>query len=117
MRPRFDKPRRRLGLWAMVAGVAVFLGLAGYLHQVQDGIVSAARAQALLDADKPSRPLAEITQAVRALKLVTVEIDTKVKIERGDSSWRGDVEATLEVPVRLSYGTDLSKMEVDSVAF
>jgi hypothetical protein len=98
-------------------GVAVFVGLAAYLHAVQDGIISAARAQAMLDADRPARPLAEVTQAVRAMKLVTVEIDTKVKIERGDSSWRGDVQASIELPVRLSYGTDLSKMETDAVTF
>jgi hypothetical protein len=117
MRARPDKPRRKMRLWATLMGAAVFVGLAIYLHQVQEGIVAAARAQALLDADKPARPLAEVTQAVKALKLVTVEIDTKVKIERGDSSWRGDVQASIEVPVRLSYGTDLSKMETDSVTF
>jgi hypothetical protein len=95
----------------------VFLGLATYLHQVQEGIVSGARAQALMDSDKPARPIAEVTQAVRAMKLVTVEIDTKVKVERGESSWRGDVQASVEVPVRLSYGTDLSKMEMDAISY
>jgi hypothetical protein len=117
MRTRVGKLRRKTGLWALVLGAAVFVGLAAYLHQVEDGLVSAARAQALMDSDKPARPLAEVTQAVRAMKLVTVEIDTKVKVERGDSSWRGDVQATLEVPVRLHYGTDLSKMEMDAIAF
>jgi hypothetical protein len=112
-----EKPRRRAGLWAAVTGLAVFGGLAAYLHQLQEGIVSAAKAQALLDADKPARPLAEVTQAVRAMKLVTVEIDTKVTVERGDSSWRGNVQATVEVPVRLSYGTDLSKLEMDAITF
>jgi Protein of unknown function (DUF4230) len=116
MRPP-GTPGRKLGLWAALMGAAVFIGLAAYLRTVQEGIVSAARAQALLDADKPARPLAEVTQAVRAMKLVTVEIDTKVKVERGDSSWRGDVQASIEVPVRLSFGTDLSKMESDWVTF
>ncbi len=112
-----EKPRRRVGLWAAVTGLAVFGGLATYLHEMQEGIVSAAKAQSLLDADKPARPLAEVTQAVRAMKLVTVEIDTKVKVERGDSSWRGNVQASVEVPVRLSYGTDLSKLEMDAITF
>jgi hypothetical protein len=113
------KSRRpgRLGLVAVVAGMAVFAGLAAYLHQVQDSMLQAARAQTAMDADKPPRPLAEVTQAVRALKLITVEIDTKVKVERGDSSWRGDVQASIEAPVRLSYGTDLSKMDVDGVTY
>lgn len=93
------------------------VGLGAYLHQVETALVSTARAQALAEAANPPRPVAEVTQAIRTLKLVTVEIDTKVKIEKSDESWRGDVSVLLEAPVRLSYGTDLSKMSVDSVAF
>src|SRR6266576_1728405 len=99
--PHESRRPRKLRLVAGVAGLAVFVGLAAYLRQVQQSVLEAARAQAEMDADKPPRPLAEVTQAVRAMKLITVEIDTKVKVERGDSSWRGDVQASVEAPVRL----------------
>jgi hypothetical protein len=62
------------------------------------------------------RPPAEVARAVRALKLVSVELDTKVKVERGEASWRGDVKALVEVPVRLHYGVDLSSMDVSRVS-
>src|SRR4051812_2070604 len=117
--PTPNRPRRRwrLGLFVSVLAICVMVALAAYLHQVQETILSQARAQAILDASKPTRPLAEVTQAVRSMKLITVEIDTKVKVERGDVSWRGDVVASVESPVRLSYGTDLSTMDVDAVTF
>jgi len=108
---------RKLGVVTLLAGLAIAGGLAWYLHGVEESVLQSAKAQAELDSDKPPRPLAEVTQAVRSLKLVTVEIDTKVKVERGDSSWRGDVQASIESPVRLSYGTDLSRMQADGVTY
>jgi hypothetical protein len=107
------KPR----LFTALVGVAVALGLGAYLHSLQTSLISSARAQAMLDASRPPRAVAEVAQAVRAMKLVTVEIDTKVKVERSDVSWRGDVAVAVEAPVRLSYGTDLSRMSVDGVKF
>jgi hypothetical protein len=109
------RARWTLRLFTVFLGLAVALGLGAYLHQLETGLVSQARAQAMLDANNPPRPVADVTRAVRAMKLVTVEIDTKVKVERSNTSWRGDVSASIEVPVRLSYGTDLSKMDVDSI--
>ncbi|MDX2131901.1 MAG: DUF4230 domain-containing protein [Planctomycetota bacterium] len=63
----------------------------------------------------PSPAPADVARAMRAMKLVTVEIDTTVSVRRGDTSWRGDVAASVEVPVRLAYGTDLSGLAGDAV--
>lgn len=62
------------------------------------------------------RPVAEVASALRSLKLITVEIDTSVTVEKTDFSWRGDVSAKVTVPVRISFGTDLSSMSVTSIS-
>jgi hypothetical protein len=70
----------------------------------------------LLPSGEP-RPIAEVVSAARALKLVTVEVDSRVTRTAGDrSSWRGDVAARVEAPVKLLYGVDLSNLSVDRVA-
>ncbi len=104
-------------LRAAIPAALVFAALAAWMYTQQSAQLAQAQAAARVNAARPPRPIAEIARAVAAMKLVTVEIDTKVKIERGDESWRGDVLATIEVPVRLSYGTDLSKLELSGLAF
>jgi hypothetical protein len=69
----------------------------------------------LTSAGRP-RPLAEVASAVREMKLVTVEVNTSVESSAEDASWRGDVNARVCAPVRLLYGTDLSKLEIGSLA-
>ena len=58
-----------------------------------------------------------IATAARALKLVTVELDTTVLSRSSDSSWRGGVSASVQAPAKLAYGTDLSHLEPDDIAF
>lgn len=62
------------------------------------------------------RPVAEVASALRTLRLIAVEIDTSVTVEKSDFSWRGDVSAKVTVPVRISFGTDLSSMSVTSIS-
>lgn len=104
-------------LRAALPALLVLGGLAAWMHRQQSALVSEAAAAARVNALRPPRPVADVARAVAAMKLVTVEIDTTVRIVRGDESWRGDVLASIEVPVRLSYGTDLSAMDVTSLAF
>jgi hypothetical protein len=90
--------------WAglLLAAGALFAALSLWMRAQQAAAVDhAARAPDV-------RPLAEVATALRAMKLVTVEID---------ASWRGDVAARVTVPVRLSYGTDLSAITAEGVAF
>lgn len=58
---------------------------------------------------------ARVLGSVRQLKLVTVEIATHVNAESIDESWRGDVRARVDAPVKLHFGTDLSRLRADSV--
>lgn len=102
-----------LSLAALVlTSIALFVGLALFLSHQQRTLVARAVSETI---EAPVRPIADVASAVRASKLVTVEIDTSVALSRGDSSWRGDVVASLTVPVRLHYGVDLSGLDAASV--
>jgi hypothetical protein len=113
-----DHPGRwksNLVLAALAGGV--FAGLALYMRSLE---ASALRGSAINDqltaAGRP-RPLAEVASAVRELKLVTVEVNTRVESTAEDANWRGDVNARVEAPVRLLYGSDLSKLETGGLSF
>jgi hypothetical protein len=58
---------------------------------------------------------ARVLGSVRKLKLVTVELSTYVNSESDDESWRGDVRAKVSAPVKLHFGTDLSKLRAESL--
>jgi hypothetical protein len=95
----------------------LFGGLGWWSWRLQEAQLAATRAAVEVNELGPPRPVAEVASAVETTKLVSVEIDTKVKVERGEASWRGDVRAAIEVPVRLSYGVDLSRMRTDRLAW
>lgn len=97
-----------------LAALSLFAGLAYWMRTQQDRIIAQS---AFVPSPAATRPPAEITAALRTMKLVTVEIDTTVRVERGDTSWRGDVSAAVQVPVRLSYGTDLSALKAEAAGF
>lgn len=109
----------RFGGYIVIAAIAaaVFVSLAVWMRSQQQAVIAAAIADERLGAVSAARPVAEVASAVAAMKLVTVEIDSRVWVRRGDESWRGDVAATVEMPVRLHYGTDLSQLDADSVVF
>ncbi len=97
--------------------LAVFGSLALYMRAMERGVVARARVSEQLTPAGKVRPLAEVTRAIQELKLVTVEVDSKVTAETGHDSWRGDVAAKVEAPVKLLYGADLSKMRVGALTF
>lgn len=103
----------RLVLLGLAAGV--FLGLSAYLRGVERAVVRAGVSDQL-DAGR-LRPAAEVARLAAALKLVTVEVETTARAERTSESWRGDVTASVTAPTRLLFGTDLSGMSVETVAF
>lgn len=100
-----------------VAAATLFGGLAWWTWRTQEEQLATTRAALAINESGPPRSIAEVASAVETTKLVSVEIDTKVKVARGEASWRGDVLATIEVPVRLSYGVDLSRMRTDRLAW
>ncbi len=92
---------------------AIFVGLAAYLRSQEEGLRGAMNAAPA--PGKPPPQVAGVQQAVSAMQLVTVVLDTHVTVTARDESWRGDVDANIKVPVRLLYGTDFSRARVDSV--
>lgn len=106
------------GYGLALAGLAgaLFVGLSSYMRSLERKALSHARINEQLTAAGEPRPLAEVARAIQQMKLVTVEVQSSVTAETGQKSWRGDVGATVEAPVRLLYGTDLSKMNVQSLA-
>lgn len=119
--PTADAPTGRarwvFPLVVAVCALALFAGLSAYLRSVERSVVGAGALSSQLDRDGSLRPLASVRSAVRAMKLVTVEIDTTVTAQAEDESWRGDVSATLKAPARLYYGTDLSGVADSAVSF
>ena len=65
-------------------------------------------AAALTPVAESHPPVAEVARLAREMKLVTVTVDSTVKATRRDERWRGTASATVEAPVRHSYGVDLS---------
>ena len=100
-----------------VTAVALFGGLGWWTWRMQEEQLATTRAALAVNDSGPPRPIAEVASAVETTKLVSVEIDTKVRVERGEDSWRGDVRAVIEVPVRLSYGVDLSRLRAERLAW
>lgn len=100
-----------------VTAVALFGGLGWWTWRMQEEHLATTRAALAVNDSGPPRPIAEVASAVETTKLVSVEIDTKVRVERGEDSWRGDVRAVIEVPVRLSYGVDLSRLRAERLAW
>ena len=60
---------------------------------------------------------ANVVRHLRTCELVTSRIETTVRAQNNDDNWFGSVVATVEVPARLSYGVDLSKLESSRVVF
>lgn len=95
----------RFWLLLVTLAAAVFGGLAFIMREAELRVLRHA-----IDA-APSAPANEVpalAQTLRALKLITVEINTTVATESTDASWRGDVMASVRAPVTLYYGVDLA---------
>jgi hypothetical protein len=63
-----------------------------------------------LAASQSSVPM-DIVAVLRAMQLVTVQIDAGVRSTSADASWRGDVLASVIAPARYYYAIDLSGLK------
>lgn len=102
-------PKRRFNPWTLLIGAALFAILAGLLRWQENSIRQASLSDAPL-AGAGVRVEAGVLKAVRAAKLVTIELQTTVTAQSSSESWRGDVAATVRAPVRILFGTDLSNL-------
>lgn len=94
-----------------ILAMGLFCALAFLLRTQQSQIASMAGIGAQVDATGQLRPLADVIEITRALKLVTVVVPARVKAEMRNEQWRGNVAATVEAPVRYVYGVDLSQLD------
>lgn len=60
---------------------------------------------------------AQVTTEVKAMKLITTEVRTRITSVSEDSSVLGAVKATVTAPVRLLYGVDLESLDTGAVVF
>jgi len=68
------------------------------------------RASGLPVAQRPP-PSVDIVSVLRAMQLVTVQIDAGVRSTSQHDSWRGDVLASVLAPARYYYAVDLSELK------
>lgn len=111
-----DRPRRRSFAPLIAAGV-LFVALAGYLRLVEHGTLPALGGATDAGAAGSALPPITVDRLVQTSKLVTVELDAAVTAQATDESWRGNVDAKVTIPVRYSYGVDLSALEPGDIAY
>jgi hypothetical protein len=109
--------RYAFGGVVLLLALGVFGGVWLSLRAMERQALGAALVQDQLTPAGMVRPIAQVTEAVRSMKLVTVEIETRVTATIEHESWRGDVAARVEAPAKLMYGADLSRLKASSVAF
>lgn len=95
----------------------MFLGLAAYMRELERSALQSPDFAATLSPGASLDRTARVVESVRAMKLITVQVTTRVSSESADSSWRGSARATVEAPVRLSFGTDLSHLDEGALSF
>jgi hypothetical protein len=93
-------------------------GLSWWMLEQERRVLGPSHARALSDAGPGSPPASIAIEAAAELlsrtQLICVEVRTSVEARSDHPSWRGDVLAGVRVPVRLLYGTDLSRfLETD----
>ncbi|WP_197440143.1 DUF4230 domain-containing protein [Polystyrenella longa] len=98
------------GLFGFIA-ILLFAGVASLLYSQQQKTLTETSMASHIDETGRLRPLSEVAEITRSLNLVTVVIDSKVRVRMSADSWRGDVSAVVEAPVRYVYGVDLSNLE------
>lgn len=108
-------PRNTLSvLSSLCVGGVIFGGLALLLHSQQEQVLSTSTIESQLDETGQLRPLADVISTTRAMKLVTVVVNSKVRTTVRDERWRGTASAVVEAPVRYVYGVDLSGLEPEA---
>lgn len=100
----------------LLAALVLFASLASFMRWMQGEALSAANPAPTGPNQPPPPQVADVHRAIQAMQLVTVTLDTTITVAaRDESAWRGNIDATLRVPVRLYYGADFSRAKIDSL--
>lgn len=109
-------------LWPAILLIALLAAAAAALFQwrAAQSIAAAAREPVALPELVPAAPAQppatiRVARHLASMQLVTSTIDAVVSVERIDESWRGNVSATVQVPVRYRFATDLSRLDSSHV--
>lgn len=106
------RPKGRV-LWLFgVVGIGAIAAVG--MRAQQERVIQAAMRESATQAGAMQ---ANVVRHLRTCDLVTSRIETTVRAQNNDDNWFGSVVATVEVPARLSYGVDLSKLESSRVVF
>jgi hypothetical protein len=116
--PAPARSRRGIHLLVYCALALLVAGpVAWTLHRQRAQFAPISAIDAELDRNGRIRPVAQVLQLVRELKLITASAESTVETTVTDSRWRGTASATVEAPVKYSYGIDLSSLPNESVKF
>ena len=108
-------PANWLGPVAVV-GLLTAVGVGTYLLQPHAPAASASGPVAQAgDATQPL--LARVTNAARALKLITWAFETTLDARVVSDKWYGDVTAQVHAPVRYQYGVDLDSLRAEDAFY
>jgi len=99
------------GVLVLAAGV----GIATYLLQPRGSGSLPNASYPTTSAASPS--IAQVTDAVRSLRLITWSFDTTLDARSISDKWYGEAAATVRAPVRYQYGLDLDSLSGDDVVF
>lgn len=99
-----------------VLATGVYAALVGFMGRLERRAIDnpAVREQLI---GRYARPAAEVAQTIASLQLVTAEVNSRVVTSVTHENWRGPASATVEAPVRLLYGVDVSHLRTESVSF
>ena len=114
------RARSRRGLHLLAYCALLFLvaaPVAFILHRQHAQVAPFTDIESELDRNGRIRPVAQVLQLVRELKLITASAKATVEATVTDARWRGTASATVEAPVKYSYGVDLSALPDESVKF
>jgi hypothetical protein len=99
----------------LLVAAAIFAAVFALNAARERAVIDEARALVANTARQSVDPQHVLTLA-RSMKLVTVELTTSMTVQRSAESWRGGVSASVQTPVRLHYGVDLSTLTRESIA-
>lgn len=97
----------------LTALLLIAVGVGTYYLQPREPSANAAAPAPTTGPARVAPPIAQVTNAVRSLKLITWAFDTTLDARVVSDRWYGDATAEVRAPVRYQYGVDLGSLRVE----